>query len=743
MTYDNFHEKKDNIFRVLRVDKNPDGSVRRLRGGLSMPVGPALVSEIAAVENSVRFLAIRTWVKAGNFIQNESLLFTDPAFFDIFSFNLIKASTDNPLKDINSVVLTEREAEKIFGSKDVVGKTLAIKTEEIFSDFIVTGVVENVPENSSIRFDILLNYYVIEHSSRYRESADNWRNYNSSIFVLLDRNVEKSGAEPAIDSFAETHWEKSPGLRLQKLIDVHLDNNVGANIEIVSNPANSYILTAIGIFILFIACINYITMSISRSSSRFKEVGMRKVLGANRKNLIMQFWGEALFLCFFSTLCGLLFAKLMLPAFNSFAEKSLELNLFGNWSILAAAVGLMLFTGGMAGSYPAILMARGKTVEIFQGKYKIKGKENLGRGLLIVQFAISIILIISTLSMTKQLNYMLTKDLGFNEDQVVEIPVYETPDSEKVLAYFKNTLAGYPQILNISGTSGGFTRFRSRSYITDGAKRILFYHYKIDENYLDTLQINIKEGRNFTPEFKSDAGTSVLINEKLKRELGWDSALGKTLPGQKNSVVVGVVNDFHNISLHSEIPAVVLYLDPSENSNFILVKLNKNDIASGLEVLEKTWTQYVSNVPFVFNFLDDEIDLQYKSTRKWGHIVRYSSTVALFLACMGLLGLISLTITKRVKEIGIRKVLGASVLGIVALLSRDFSKWVLIANIIAWPTAYFIVNKWLQNFAYRININVWLFIFAAMLTLFVAMITIGFQSIRAALANPVESLKYE
>lgn len=381
MTYDNFHEKKDNIYRVLRVDKNPDGSVRRLRGGLPIPTGPALVREIAAVGSATRFLQISTWVKAEDFISNEPLLFTDPSFFDIFSFKLITASTVNPLKDINSVILTEKEAEKLFGSVDVTGRTVAMKIEDVYSDFIVTGVVENIPENSSIRFDILLNYYVIEHSSRYRDRASDWRSNNSSIFVLLNKNVEKA-----------------------------------------------------------------------------------------------------------------------------------------------------------------------------------------------------------------------------------------------------------------------------------------------------------------------DAGTSVLINEKLKKELEWDSALGKTIPGQQNSVVVGVVNDFHNISLHSEIPAVVLYMDPTENSNFILAKLDKNDISGGLKALEKTWTQYVSNVPFVFNFLDEEIDLQYKSTRKWGSIIKYSSAVALFLA---------------------------------------------------WPAAYIIINKWLQNFAYRININVWLFILSGILTLFVALITIVFQSTKAALANPVESLKYE
>ncbi|MFB3133975.1 MAG: FtsX-like permease family protein, partial [Rhodothermales bacterium] len=499
------------------------------------------------------------------------------------------------------------------------------------------------------------------------------------------------------------------------------------------------VLSGIGLIVLLIACINFMTLTMGQAAIRAREIGMRKVLGATRPQLVKQFWGEALLMSSIALVLGVLLAALLLPTFNRLAEKDLVLDVFSNASTVLALAGLVLLVGLVVGSYPALALSGLHPVELIRNRLRLSGRSTLTRSLVVFQFACSVILIVSTLIMSRQLDYMQSKDLGLNQEHVVGFPA-----NAELLEIFRNEWATHPAIVNLTGTSYTTNRTGTRGsedLTLNGSDTLDVVHYRVDYGYLETLDLDLLAGRSFSRDRGADATEATVVNETFVKAFGLDAAnaVGANVG---EATIIGVVEDFHFRSLHEEIPPLMLNLHVYP-VHYILVRISPDDMRATLAHIEATWQKAAPDRPFDFFFLDEDIDQLYRAEERWRSIIRYASFMAILVACLGLFGLATLTTTRRTKEIGIRKVLGASVPGIVNLLSKEFFKLVLVANVIAWPMAYVAMRVWLRNFAYRIDLGPGVFLLAALLALLMVLLTVSYQAIRTALTDPVKTLRYE
>ncbi len=764
LSYDSFHKNKDSIFRILRVTKKPGGE-KELSAIHPLPLGPALLDEIPEFSHVVRILRGSAVVSQEEKSFREGITYVDKPFFEVFTFPFLKGTPSTALKNLDSIVLSEKMAAKYFGDEDPLGRSLILTIAGESLDLIVTGVAKKAPDNSSIQFDFVLPY---ERNPAYKSIITNWGSSSTRTYAQLAGNVSSSVVEEKLPEFVSKYFgeaikrgqesgslskdSEAWQLHLQPIKDVHLNPKVKWGLAPTGNPLNIYVLSGLALLVLVVACINFITLAVGRSVNRAKEVGVRKVLGAMRKQLMMQFMGESLLLSFFALFFGAMLAELFLPSFNSLVNKNLSINYGTDAVTLLSVFVLMCLVGIFAGSYPAVFLSGFHPVEALRAKFKIGGKGLMTKSLVMVQYILSIFLIISTLLMWKQLNFMRSKPLGFDKEQILSIQTYtawEGNEGDRIFEIYKNELAGQPDIINMAGTVFSFTQGWSRSGWRQDGKDMRAYIYRIDQNYLDTLEIELLVGRNFSEKFMLDANEAVIVNEALVKELGWESAIGRKLVGFKNvrgledPVIIGVVKNFHFESLHREIEPVILHVNPSWPIQSILVRINPENVPRTLALLRETWQKITSNKPFEYHFMSDKLDNQYKEEERWSKIVSYSSILAILISCLGLFGLTSLRMTQRTKEIGIRKILGATVSRIVKSLSLEFIGLVAAANLVAWPLAYYAMNRWIQNFAYRIDIDIWIFLLATTLAVLIALATVSFLSIKAALSNPVESLRYE
>jgi len=763
VTYDAFHHNVEAIYTVkarfndFTFDSTPD------------PLMPALVDAYPEVDGGVRLWDADVVVRSGQDVFQESLLFADSTFFEMFTFPLAQGDPATALAEPQSLVLSDEAARKYFPDGDALGNVLPVYLGAAFHDFRVTGVAAPLPGNSSLRFDFLAPYrstFLIREESL--ETA--WLNYGVTSFVRLagpDYEAQEKALAAKLPTFIDQYMGdalredgdkvEDYGFTFEAFANYHLGaQGSGSGLEESGDPASVYLLTGIALLVLLIACFNFMNLSIGQTASRFREIGMRKVLGARRRQLIRQFWLEAVFLSVLALLLGLTLAELFLPVFNATAGTALTLTFFETVWFLPALLGLAVLTGLAAGSYPALLLSGLRSTEVFKGKLRIGGRTLLTRTFIVVQFLLSIVLLISTLLMQHQQDFMMNRALGFDQEQVVVLPTQvdrtNRGEGEVILNVFKNELAGRPNIIQVSGTSNSFGRGTSASLITteDGTPHTVF-EYRVDYAYLETLGLTLAEGRNFSPDFPEDLATSILVNEAFVRTFaetyGIDNPIGFTLPrefaGIEQPRIAGVVQDYHFQSLHAEIYPALLHLNPSSGVQYVLVKIAPVDVPATLALLERTWQALRPNQPFEYHFLDDDVAQQYENETRWSRAISYASAFALVLACLGLLGLTALSVARRTKEIGIRKVLGASVLRLVYLLSKEFVLLVLVANLFAWPLAYLAAQRWLEHFAYRIAMSWQTFLMAGLAALLVALLTVSFQSIKAALADPVKSLRYE
>ena len=755
LTYDQFHVQSDRIYRALSVTFNPDGSERRSGSYHPVPLGPALQADLPEVEHYTRFRTRSHFVRSTGEALEEPVLYADPSIFEVFSFPLVQGNPRTALADRNAVVLSEEAALKFFGEGNPIGKTLQVRIEQTYEDFIVTGVAENIPGNSTIRFDILLPFpKLFDSFAQYPTFSTSWNFRSIQTYGRLAANTTGEAVDAKLPAFySKYHPEEIEGLReegsedrelptyrLQPLTDIHLTS--------VSDPIYSYILSGIALAILLIACINFMTLSIGRSARRSREVGVRKVVGAQRVQLMGQFWGEAVLLSVLGLLLGLVLAAFFLPVFNDLAGKELRFDYAENWTTGAVLVGLVLFTGLVAGSYPALVLSSARPIETLKNRLRLRGSNPFTKSLVVIQFTLAVFLIVSTLVMAHQFDYVRTKNLGFNKEQVVILP---TPgmDGLQVATRFRTMLGTHAGIVDITATSNtlGNSYTEGARYDYEGKTHTINV-YNVEANYLDFLGLDLLQGRNFDANLISESTRSVIVNEALVRDFALTDPIGHVVPGYPGGpgnepIIIGVVKDYQFQSFYNEIAPMVLTRNPASDYAYLLVRLAPGAIPATLDALRTTWRDVAPDLPFDYAFLDDHMQAQYRNDQRWGQIVRYAAFFAVLIACLGLLGLAALTVAGRTKEIGIRKVLGAPISRLVLLLSRQFVGLVFLGVLLAAPAAYAVMDRWLEDFAFRIDISWRIFLMAGSLALAIAFFTVSYQSIKAALANPVETLRYE
>jgi len=766
LSYDRFHVQADRLYRVYEWWDFDGRSGREPTG--ATPLGAAMKNDLADVEDFVRVQAgFERLTRVGNDVARIPVSFADAQFFSVFTFPLLEGNARTALAHDHSVVLTRARALQLFGKTDVVGETVEIQNnDDQYETFVVGGVANDLPANSTIRFDILGNFDYVLTTADGRASMDNWHmTIGVTSYVLLRPGSTLAQDSDRLATFREKYFPKEKhqlqargdwngtgkqpnGYGLQPIMDMH--TNVTIDSWAASNVRNVWILVAIAGGVLIIACINFIILAIGRSAGRSREVGMRKVVGGRRWQLVYQFLSESLLLSFFSAVIGYGLAEALLPFFNLLSGRQLSFS-FTNYPELAGLLAAtVLLSGLLAGSYPAFVLSGFRPIEALKNRVRLAGSNMFTRSLVTLQFGISIALILATVVIFQQLQFMYTRDLGLNRDNVVGVRA-EGVDVSRVYPLFREALRQSPSISGITGSAMGLGAGEwqmGHGYEING-KVLSIIEYPIDDHYLDVMGMRLIAGRNFDVAIASDTTTSIIVNEALvQNDMNTtpDKAVGTQIRvsnGQELKTIIGVVRDFNFESLTRRVRSQMFLYPSSFKPSVFYVRLQDGDPTASLALLETTWKRLVPDVPFSYSFLDDKFNAFYVSEQRWSRIVGWAGGISIFLACLGLFGLASLAVANRLKEIGIRKVLGASVGSVTALLSKDFVKLVGIALVLAAPLAWYVLQQWLQTFAYRITLHAWVFALTGGVVVLVALATVGVQSIRAAARNPVESLKHD
>ncbi len=758
LSYDNFHTNSDSIYRAALYE-NYGEDEKHFNTITPALLGPELQNKIPEIINSIRISKLNGLVKTGDKSFPEYYHLVDPKFFELFNFPLISGNPKEVLSNPNSVVLTKSYSEKYFGNENAVGKTLQISLNDTTENFTVTGIASDVPINSSIQFNIIMPFQKMKDI--FNDNAlHNWTTIFCETYLFTQKGVSAKTLEAKMPAlFKQILGNRyKPGtynILFQPITDIHLDTKFPVGFEPISNPIYSYILSIIGLLILLIACINFITLSIGKSAGRAGEVGIRKVVGADRGQLIKQYLGESLLIVFISTIISILISELLLPYFNALAGKHLSLTF--EFSTIVMLLILVFVTGAAAGIYPAIVLSSFKPIDVLKGKFSINKRSNLRRILICGQFIVAVILISSTMVVTKQLNFVEKKYLGFDKENIITIPTDLRPNETfRVAGLFKNELKSDPNIINVtSALSPLGNKWTLVGFDMPGGSYGRFYMNTVDYDYINTLKINLIKGRNFSKSFPSDYEQAVIVNQAFIRKFGLENSSEAKMPGNFHDIkIIGVVKDFNFESLYSKIEPALISLnfrpifrdandiDPAFNSRLI-IRIKAQNYNSTLAKLKNVWTKIVPQIPFKSSFLNENIEKQYAAESRLTKIITSSSVLSIIITCLGLFGLTALISLQKTKEIGVRRLLGASVASIFKLLSKEFIWLILIAEIISIPVSLYLLNRWLNNFAYRIDVNLLLLISAGAIVIIISLITISFQVIKAASVNPAKSLKYE
>jgi putative ABC transport system permease protein len=764
LSYDRYNKNADNIYRITRTFYSNDGVQALQLSTISPPFGYYLPGDFPDIKKMTRLLGngTTTFRYQDNIFNEKNSFFADENLFDVFTVNVVKGNPKTALKDPFTVMLTEEVAKKYFGNEDPMNKVLRANNQ---FDVKVTGVYKAFPSNAHLHPEILISFNTLKDSAVYGEKnlQTNWGNNSFFTYILLPDKYPVKSLLAQFPAFldrrmASEYTGKLPSqltkLGLQKLTDIHLHSHTDYEAEPNGDITRVYIFAAIALFILLIACINYMNLSTARSTLRAKEIGIRKVIGARKKELIFQFLGESILLCWSALLLAGLCTFLALPFLNKISGQELSIHTLLQWKIIIPLLLTPFIVGIISGIYPALFMSSFQPVKTLKGLFRIGGRGISFRKVLVVtQFSISIILIIATAIVFQQLHYVQTKSLGFDKDKILTL-AYSNEVSKQYDAFRTDLLknAAFKDVTRSSRIPTGRLLDDMNAYTINGDSlqqvSTDIKYVCVDHDFTSTFNVPMKAGRFFSRDYGTDT-SSFVINESAAGILGWNNpneAIGKALKyGDTKGNIIGVLKDFHFESMHQAIiPMIFLLLPPSQSYyNNVSVKIAGNDIASALSYMESTWKKFFPGTPFDYAFLDQKFDKLYASEQRQGTLFTLFACIAIFIACLGLFGLSAFTISQRIKEIGVRKVLGADVSGIVTLLSKDFLKLVGIAAIMAFPVAYYAMNNWLKDFAYRIHIQWWVFIIAGIIAAFIAFITVSFQAIKAAVANPVKSLRTE
>ncbi len=759
-SYDRFHAKADRIYRVWQ-DENYGPKENFVNTVTPVSMVPVLQGNYPEIEAGTRVYAFNGLVKRDANEFNESIRAVDPSFFEIFDFELLAGNPESPFMDVNSIILSETAAEKYFGRENPLGKILELQMDEESVLFEVSGLMADPPEESSIQFDLLVS---LENEARFfgEQARRSWFNVSVESYLLLGPRQTAADLEAKLPTVVEQYLgddfqEGTFLLHLQPLTEIHLNNALPAGIEPISNPMYSYVLATIGLMILLLACINFVTLAVGRSFTRATEVGVRKALGAFRSQIRYQFWGEAILITLISVVLGVLLSFLLMDTFNGLTGKSLVISI--DFDFLLATLAMIVFISLVAGIYPSFVLSNFSPIEVLVRK-KVKGASMglFGRALIVAQFVTAMVMIISTLVIGRQIDFLVSKDLGYQKDAIVVVPTHQSGEAADQMAkLYIDALKKRPQVADAAVSIFSFNESSWFDVGFTDAKNTYkeFAFNGVDAHFLNTHNIEIVAGRDFEEGNVSDAQNGVLVNETFVREFGLDNPIGTSFD-KFGVTVLGVVKDFNFQSLNYPISPLLLSMNPDpifrnvENIGAqyfsqprISVRLTGTDLPSNIGLLKSTWEQINPSQEFEYTFLDVALATQYQNEQRSKTIVNIASILSIFIACMGLFGLATLSVARRTAEIGIRKVMGATMPNIVGMIVNDFVKLVVIASLVAFPLAWWAMKLWLQDFAYSVGLPWWVFVVSALGVIAITLITVGFQSVRASLANPVNSLRTE
>ena len=751
LSFDRFFANSNRTYRILNQTMDPMGNVHRL-GVTGYLQGPHFAARVPAIQSFVRVRHSHREIKTIKDVQPQEVALADFNFFSVFSFPFLHGDPKSCLLQPNSVVLTESVAKKQFGTTNVVGKTIEIKDKDIFTPYVVTGVTQDCPQNSSVQYEVMLPF----HESPEEETrAENWFGGFLTTYVVLAPNADVKAVDGQIERAYKTdagaairiveqkfHFTDKTVYTLEPLKDMHLDTQMASDgIAYSSNPIYSYILSGIAIFILLIACINFVNLTVARSLKRAKEIGVRKVVGGSRGQLMGQFMGESMLLALAAFLLALVEVQLTLPVFNHLANKSLALSYLLDGRLVATFIGLYLVTGFLAGFYPALVLSGFDPAQTLYNRFMPASKNYLQKGLVILQFTLASFVIILTAVLFSQFKYLTTEKLGYDDSNLIRMYKQNLTVGEARL--LRAELTKDPDFIDVSAKDAGYS-FTGGTI--NGNQGTGFVFATVDPHYLPLLKIPVVKGRNFSDAYPTDTTNAVLVNETFVRNAGWTNPIGQVVlfgPDSTRLQVVGVVKDYHFEPLNTEIKPQLFVLPSRGYLGDLYIRIRPTTEAASLAYLEKVFHRLYPLSPFSPTFMNETNLKNYESEARWKQILFFSAIITIFISCVGLFGLAVLSAERRVKEIGIRKVLGASVASVVRILSRDFLLLVLLAFLIATPIAAWAMQRWLADYAYHTRLSASIFIIAGVLAFFIALITVSYHAVTTALANPVKSLRSE
>ncbi len=762
-SYDSFHRDGDRIFLSYVISNEPErpNAAREM----PLPFAPTLKTEFPEVEAAARVMwggRSLNGVAYGEKSLDKALTLTDPDFLNVFSFPMLKGNRQTALRELGNIVLSESTAKALFGSKDPLGKGVTVGGEGNRKTYTVTGVLANAPLNSSVQYDALIR---VENLPDYQTYKDDWQTFSHPVFVKLAPHADEAALEKRLKPFVVKYFPSTlENLRKQgakpdaqgDVFAVRLEHiskiRVGSVIAKGPPAALLYALVGVGFFILLIACFNFINLSIARSFIRAREVGVRKTLGARKGQLFTQIWGEAMLVCLVGFVAGAMLAYSLLPLFNVTFNVDLNLAFALRPGPVAVVAGMFALVTGIAGGYPAWQMARFNPVAVLKGKLTLKRPGFLRNSLLVTQFAMATLLACCTLVAARQFDYLRRIPTGFAQEEVISIPVGKlgrAGNGRQLLQRLRDRLAGDPTILGITGTGGslgkGKDRSTSRSNVgfTHQGKQYTTDWLLVDHGYLKTLDIKLLAGRDFNPAHTADSTAGVIITESLARKFGTQNPVGTLFDDDSPNPIIGVIPDIYLYALTNQTQPIALHISKEEPINYVLVRVAPQSLAGSMEKLKAVMQEVAPGTEFLGSFLDENMDALYREEEMIAQVFGLSAGIAVVLSCLGLFAVALLVIEQRTKEIGIRKVLGASISGIVVTLARGFLKLGAVALVIALPLAWFVMRQWLENYPIRTGLSPWLFAGVGAAALLTVLGTVSFQSIKAALANPVNSLRSE
>ena len=761
-SFDDFHVNGDRIFKAYNFAKGADGD--EISSSMPYPVQPALLVENIGIEKATLIRNAGNGVLYNDAEKELGIKLVDNDFFNMFSFPVLNGNRQSPLGNLDDVVMTEYAAKIIFDKESPIGKSIKVKINNAWKQLIVSAVVKDFPLNSSFKFDVLAR---TELDSRYPEVKNKWDNQHSELFVMLAANTHQKNVESrlrqVIKKYAPTDVEvlKKDGfrpdengdyasLRLYPLTQIHFNPKLSGGGGV--NKSGLYIILLIGVLILLIACFNFVNLNIGLSFNRSKEMGIRKCLGAGKRQVWLQVFGESFFVCLLAMIVGLIGASILLKLMQQNFASPVRFSMLLSPVFILILIAVLVVVAFISGGYPSAIVSRLKTTEILKGKFNLKKSGLLRNGLVVAQFVIACVLICATIIIYQQFNYLRNAPLGYETNSLISIPIRDGSKSRNIINQLRMQLGNQLSIVSVSGSDvnmgvgkdGGTSRSSMGFDYNGGSVRTTLL--SADYNILQTIGIKPLEGRDFSTSYVSDSSNAVIISESMAKQLNKKDILGTSFSTDSAAAklnVIGVIPDFHLYSMHEKADALMITLEPKQSLSYALVRVKTANPAATMELIKNTYAKLEPGVLFKGTFVDENIERWYSTEKEMGRMFTVSAVIAIILSCMGLFGIALIAIRQRVKEIGVRKVLGASTGGIAAMVTKDFIKPVLLAMVIAIPIAWWAMSHWLQNFVYRIQISWMVFVVAAASAIFIAVLTVCYNAIKAALANPVKSLRTE